>query len=171
MDTKLQPEINLIELFWILAIIVISYWFIFFFKETPCPLCLTQRWGLIGVAFGFLLNMKYGPRPIHYLIAFFSALLTATVAVRQIFLHIVPGTGAYGIPLYGWHIYTWLFLIAVLIIVSIVLLLIYNRPFRLTQVNSNRWLRWLINILFIIVIIGSLSNLIFAATHCGFLGC
>jgi len=36
-----------------------------------------------------------------------SSLAGAAFAVRQILLHIVPGTGAYGSAVLGYHFYTW----------------------------------------------------------------
>ena len=35
----------------------------FVFGELPCPLCLLQRVALVGVAYGLLLNLRFGPQP------------------------------------------------------------------------------------------------------------
>ena len=40
-----------------------------------------------------------------------AALFGMAVAGRQILLHITPGTGSYGAPLFGLHFYTWSFLL------------------------------------------------------------
>lgn len=171
MNTELQKEINLIETLIILIILLISLYFQFFFHEEPCPLCLSQRWGLLGVAFAFLLNVKYGMRPSHYGIALLSAIFAAAVAVRQILLHIVPGTGNYGPPVWGWHLYTWVFIISFLIIISISLMLIYDKQFQVARVDLKGWLYEAMQIVFILTIIISLLNCIATFSQCGFLGC
>ena len=68
----------------------------FFFHEAPCELCLLQRLALIGAAAGFFMNWRFGISPVHYAVAQLSALFGMIVAIRQITLHIIPGTGSYG---------------------------------------------------------------------------
>ena len=75
--------------------------------DLPCPLCLLQRVGFVAVGFGLCLNLVYGPRPQHYGIMIVSAIIGGSASVRQILLHIVPGTGSYGEPFLGLHFYTW----------------------------------------------------------------
>lgn len=82
-----------------------------FENEEPCPLCLLQRIGMLGVAFGALLNIRFGAKPAHYGIILISALLGASVALRQITLHICPGFPAFGVPVLGLSLYTWSFLV------------------------------------------------------------
>jgi disulfide bond formation protein DsbB len=97
----------------ILAVLAISGVLLFAFYwqivrgELPCPLCLVQRLGLLGAAFGFALNVRFGSSESHYGVVIVSALVGGAAAARQILLHIVPDTGAYGSALYGWHFYTW----------------------------------------------------------------
>jgi hypothetical protein len=55
--------------------------------------------------------------------------VAGAVAVRQILLHIVPGTGAYGNPFLGLHFYTWVFIIAVLIVIGGAGMLLFDRQF------------------------------------------
>ncbi len=75
--------------------------------ELPCPLCLLQRIDFIALGRGLLLNMRFGPSPLHYGLVIAAALFGAAAAGRQVLLHIVPGSGAYGSPLFGLHLYTW----------------------------------------------------------------
>lgn len=94
----------------------------------PCPLCLLQRVALVGVAYGLLLNLRYGPQPQGYAIMLLAALFGMLTAGRQVLLHIVPGSGAYGAPLLGLHLYTWSFILFGLVILGTALLLLVPRP-------------------------------------------
>ena len=75
--------------------------------ELPCPLCLLQRAALLAAGLGLMLNVRFGASESHYGVVIVSALAGAAFAVRQILLHIVPGTGEYGSAVLGYHFYTW----------------------------------------------------------------
>lgn len=92
--------------------------------ELPCPLCMLQRVAFIMVGIGFLLNVQCGASPLHYGIAILSALAGAFSSGRQILLHIVPGTGAYGSALFGLHFYTWAFIAFMLTVLGVGLILL-----------------------------------------------
>lgn len=99
----------------------------FFLHEEPCPLCLLQRLGMFMVMLAALMNLHFGIQPLHYGMGLLGSIYGATVAGRQILLHIVPGTGAYGSPVLGLHLYTWSFLSFVCLIIGIaVMLIIYQ---------------------------------------------
>ncbi len=87
---------NLLEVYFIILMLVMAFAIQFILHEIPCPLCLLQRLGFLAIAFGFLMNLRFGLRPSHYAIVIISALYTSFVALRQIALHVVPGTGSYG---------------------------------------------------------------------------
>jgi len=95
--------------------------------ELPCPLCLLQRVGFTLVMFGFMLNVMQGLRARHYGIVVFAALFGAAVALRQISLHVVPGTGTYGSPILGLHLYTWAFLLFAAVLLAVGVLMIASR--------------------------------------------
>jgi hypothetical protein len=61
----------------------------------------------VAVGFGLCLNVLRGPRPHHYGMMIVAAVLGGSVSMRQILLHIVPGTGSYGDAFLGLHFYTW----------------------------------------------------------------
>jgi disulfide bond formation protein DsbB len=100
------------------------------YGELPCPLCLLQRVGFALVLYGFMLNVVQGLRFRHYGIIIFGALFGAAVALRQISLHIIPGTGTYGPPILGLHLYTWAFVLfsATLLAAGIVLVVSRDGP-------------------------------------------
>jgi disulfide bond formation protein DsbB len=86
--------------------------------DLPCPLCLMQRMGFVAAGIGIALNVTIEPRPAHYGMAIVSSILGAVVSLRQIALHVAPGTGAYGDPFLGLHFYTWALVVFVLIILG-----------------------------------------------------
>lgn len=109
---------------WILASIMLAAFGVqLFLKEQPCPLCLLQRIGMLGVAFGAMLNLQFRIRPIHYALMLFSALYGGFVALRQIMLHVCPGFPQFGMPILGLSLYTWSFLVFVCVIAAVAFLL------------------------------------------------
>lgn len=92
--------------------------------DLPCPLCLLQRMAMFAVGIGLVLNIALGHDPRHDGMMIVSAVLGMFIAMRQILLHIVPGTGAYGDPFLGLHYYTWAFLLFVGVIAGASLMLI-----------------------------------------------
>jgi disulfide bond formation protein DsbB len=129
MSAEVSRTLNAIGLLVICGILLVGFYFQLAWHELPCPLCLLQRVGFVAVGFGLALNLIYGPRPSHYGIMLVGALYGGSVAVRQILLHIVPGTGAYGSPILGLHYYTWSAIFFFLIIAGTALMLLFNRQF------------------------------------------
>lgn len=156
---------NLLELAFIILVLLMALVFQFVLKELPCPLCLLQRVGFLGIAFGFLLNLRYGLRPSHYGLSLLSALFTAFVALRQVALHVVPGTGTYGSAIFGLHMYTWSFVIAMAIVLFNVILLSFDREY-LSVKQAIRWKK-LSHLLFICLLIVAAINLVSAFAECG----
>lgn len=98
--------------------------------EQPCPLCLVQRSGMIGLAVGPMLNLLWGLRPAHYAISILAALVGGAGSIRQILLHIAtPGDQGYGPAVLGFHLYTWADIVFVIAIAGCALLLLWSTPF------------------------------------------
>jgi disulfide bond formation protein DsbB len=123
--SALARRLNAVFVLAMCAMLLGAYGVQFILRELPCPLCLLQRAGMLGVALGGLLNVKFGVRPSHYGIALVSAMLGGAVSVRQVLLHIVPGTGSYGTAFFGLHLYTWALItfVAVGAVIAVMLLL------------------------------------------------
>ena len=100
------------------------------YRDLPCPLCILQRAGMVAAGFGLALNLRFGVRPSHYGVMILGALVGGAVSVRQILLHIVPGSGAYGNPFLGLHFYTWAFIVSTLIVIGGAVMLLFDRQFR-----------------------------------------
>jgi disulfide bond formation protein DsbB len=120
--------LNGVGLAGLIVVLLVAYADQFAGHDLPCPLCLLQRVAVAGVAFGLLLNLRYGPQPSAYGIMLLAALFGMAVAGRQILLHIAPGTGSYGAPLLGMHFYTWSFLLFAAVILGTAILLLLPRP-------------------------------------------
>ena len=122
--------LNSIGLLVICGVLIFAYVFQFALDELPCPLCLLQRVGLVMVGFGLSLNLIYGAKPHHYGIMLIGALYGGSVSVRQILLHIVPGTGAYGSPVLGLHYYTWAGICFFLVLVGTAVMLLFEGQYK-----------------------------------------
>lgn len=169
----LAKKLNIIEIFGIIFLICAAIFFRFFYGELPCPLCLLQRFGVLSLAFGFILNLRFGFRSGHYGLALISAVLMGIIAGRQILLHIVPGTGAYGTPLLGLHLYTWNLIISVLFILFVAFLLMLNKEHRtyFSIVPVSRVVCYSIRIGFYLLLILTLLNAFGAFFICGLSKC
>jgi disulfide bond formation protein DsbB len=104
--------------------LLVAFGLQFVLNELPCPLCVLQRVALVLCGFGFLLNLRFGVQPLHYGLSILAALLGGAAAIRQVLLHIVPGTGAYGSALFGLHLYTWSAILFIALIAGIAALMI-----------------------------------------------
>jgi hypothetical protein len=119
-------NLNAISCLSICIVLIIAQSIQLYLYELPCPLCLLQRVGFLGIAFGFLLNAYDTPRPFYYFTSMISAIFTLSVGLRQVLLHIVPNTGVYGSPILGLHLYTWSVVLGSAFLVWIIILLLLN---------------------------------------------
>lgn len=99
------------------------------FGDLPCPLCILQRAGFLGVAAGLALNVRFGPRPSHYAMMVLSSIAGGAVSMRQTLLHIVPGEGAYGDAFLGLHFYAWALILFIVCITGTGVLMLFDRQF------------------------------------------
>jgi disulfide bond formation protein DsbB len=94
--------------------------------ELPYPLCLLKRVGFVLAGFGVAMNLVFGPRASHDALTILGAMAGGAVSLRQILLHVVPGTGAYGGPFLGIHFYSWAAIPFALIVVGSAVLLLFD---------------------------------------------
>ncbi|CAN5922377.1 disulfide bond formation protein B [soil metagenome] len=120
---------NFVGVIGVALVLLAAFGMQFALKELPCPLCNLQRLAFVLCGFGFLLNLRFGVQPLHYGLSLLAAMFGVAVAGRQVLLHIAPGTGTYGSPVFGLHLYTWSLLAFVGVIAGIALLQILGgRP-------------------------------------------
>jgi len=170
MSPSLAIRINAAGLLIISGVLLGAYYVQFFMGEFPCPLCLLQRLGMLGVAFGALLNLRYGLRPAHYGVSLISAVFGACVYVRQILLYIVPGTGAsgYGSSVFGLHLYTWAFIVFSVAILLIAIMMLFDKQFEdKAQTDTSHCQTKLIHSLSILLVLIAAANVLTTYLECG----
>ena len=104
----------------------------------PCPLCILQRMAMIlcaaGPAWVLILSTRREVGPLDYARGYgasiLAAVLGAAISGRQVLLHIMPGDPGYGGAVMGWHLYTWAFVVFVVVIVVSGLHLMLGLPSR-----------------------------------------
>lgn len=119
--------LNAVGLLGLSGILAVAFGYQFALGELPCPLCLLQRVRFVAAGIGLALNVAVGSRPSHYAMVILSAMAGGAVSIRQILLHIVPGTGSYGSALFGLHFYTWSLIAFVGIILAACTMLMLDR--------------------------------------------
>lgn len=158
-EKELSLGLNLLDLLGISLVLIVAFVYQFALHELPCPLCLLQRLGLFGIAFGVVLNLRFGTRVSHYAISCLSAIFMGAVAVRQILLHIDPNSGdGFGSAVFGLHMYTWSFLIAVVFIVVTLLCMLLEKQFTKFKMQIPKFEKHLITFaiaLFLILIVAN----------------
>lgn len=160
--------LNAIGLLGISAILVAAFVDQFVNFDLPCPLCLLQRVGLVAVGFGLCLNVLIGPRPRHYAMMLIGAAFGGSVSIRQILLHIVPGTGHYGDAFLGLHFYTWAGLAFFMIILGTAVMLLSEGQYEPDPtVGQNFGGMRLARIAFALMVLVAAGNAISALIECG----
>jgi len=126
---SLAYGLNALALLAISGILIAAFYAQIVQGGLPCPLCLLQRVGFVIVGLGLSLNLLERLRPGHYALMIMGAALGGAISLRQVFLHIVPGSGAYGDPVFGLHLYSWAALIFAAVIVGASIMLLVERQF------------------------------------------
>jgi disulfide bond formation protein DsbB len=160
---------NVLALLAVCAVLLFAFYWQIVRGELPCPLCLLQRAALLGAGLGLVLNVRFGSSESHYGVVIVSSLAGAAFAVRQILLHIVPGTGAYGSALAGYHFYTWALVLCVALIAFAGVMLFIEAQFvegvrDVRPTAGAQALGWL----FVLVV---LANAVSTLLQCGFGPC
>lgn len=110
--------------------------------EFPCPLCMLQRMAMVLCALGpaFILakarqgDVEVADYATGYGMSVVAAVAGASIAARQVLLHIVPPDPGFGEPVLGLHLYTWSFIVFVTVLVVSGLNLMFARA--LTPVGA-----------------------------------
>ena len=124
--------VNIVALVGLLGVLTGSLDLQILVGEQPCPLCLLQRAGMIGLAVGPIMNLLWGMRPAHYAVSILAAFAGGAASTRQILLHIAtPGDPGYGPAVAGFHLYTWAFITFTVGAVGCAALLLLSSQFSL----------------------------------------
>ncbi|MGQ4002913.1 disulfide bond formation protein B [Francisellaceae bacterium CB299] len=164
-NTTKNKMLSLFDSFDIIGITIIltmAFYYQLFLHELPCALCVFQRMALSLLTFGIILNLVHGNKSKHYFLVIIVALLNAAMAMTQILLHIVPGTGSYGDAVLSLHMYSWNFIVSIIVILyaSICGLISPNTPRR-------EKMRFIPEIAIFLIIVLTLANTISVFVECG----
>lgn len=166
---RIEKDLNALFILMLSGMILGAFAFQFIYKEAPCPLCLLQRLGMIGVMVGGMLNLRFGIHIRHYVISLFSALGGAAVSIRQILLHIAPGQMPFGTPVMGFSLYTWAFFSFLTAIVTICIILFVDdvRDPTLPKYSMDYNMDGFSYVAFFVAILTVLANFVYTLQHCG----
>ncbi len=165
----LQRALSALFIVVLSGVLMGAYSIQFFKDEMPCPLCLLQRVGMIGVALGQVLNLRFGMRPAHHAFSIFSALCGASVSIRQITLHICPGFPTFGEPVFGASLYTWAFItfVASIFAIGCMLFLYKNDTDQKAPPKMELWAKAACGLILLITV----ANIFTTFWECGPLFC
>jgi disulfide bond formation protein DsbB len=125
----MNRSLDTLALLGLSGLLLVAFCYQIVLSELPCPLCALQRVGFVVAGVGLMLNLRVGYSPAHYGLVLLTALVAGSASLRQIALHIVPGTGHYGSAMFGLHFYTWAFVgYGALVAYVGVMLLLEARP-------------------------------------------
>lgn len=160
-----QRALNLLFIFVIFAVLLSASLYQFTRYVPPCPLCILQKLGMIGIAASLLMNCKFGIKAQHYGLAILSALIGRIFSLKQISMHVCPEFPTYGRAVFGFDLYVWAFIVFTCSIFACALLTIF---FGYTKKRdfSPSW-GFLDRIAFWAVFLITLCNLITTFMRCG----
>jgi disulfide bond formation protein DsbB len=135
------------------------FYYQFAMNELPCPLCITQRMGMMLSSLGAVYVVVQSLRGTLTTSGFMTglgfsivgALLGSFMSIRQILLHILPGDPGYGEAVFGLHLYTWALVSFVVVMVFAGVILIFGTEFTPIAPTSRaaRTLVWVIIWIFV----------------------
>lgn len=164
--------LNQIAVFMLMIVLVIAFAFQFGDHEVPCPLCLLQRVGFVLMGFALMMNLRFGLKASHYMLGVAGALVALLSSLRQVLLHIVPGSGTYGGAIFTWHLYTWSFVASFLFLcVSCVALCWQSYLGRTVRVSRSKGYRALFYVLCVFFLTLCVVNFVSTYMECGLTYC
>jgi disulfide bond formation protein DsbB len=166
---SLSLTLNAFSLYVLSAVLIAAFAMQFARNELPCPLCLLQRALMCALAIGPILNLRFGPRPSHYALSMLAALAGAAVSARQILLHILPGDPGYGSATFGYHYYTWAFILFSAALALLALMLLLDSQFGPADVEPRPWALARFGMLLAIGL--TAANILSTLAICGFASC
>lgn len=128
-----------------------------------------QRLGMLGIAIGLLMNLRFGIHIANYGLCMLSALLGSAISLFQISLHICPQSPLFGEPIFGFALYTWAFIIFSCSLFAIAILLMLF-GFSRHQTGKPLWGAWEI-VAFTLIAVVILANILSSFMQCGLSSC
>jgi disulfide bond formation protein DsbB len=167
--TSLTRGLNVLALFGLSIVLATAFYYQLVLGELPCPLCALQRVGFIVAGVGLMLNLRAGYSPANYGLVLLTSVAAGAASLRQISLHVIPGSGSYGSALFGFHFYTLAFVAyGMLVVFTGLMLMLHVRPPARERIVGDRFLEWSACWLFMIL---AASNVVAFALECGLGAC
>ena len=140
--------------------------------ELPCPLCLLERFAMLGVCFGIMMNFRHGFSYQNTGFSLLSAIFLLVFSVRQTLLDIYPRPGHeyIGSAILGIHMPVWSIIIALVILTAyaIKLAVIGGDEFlSAASVDEFPMLRRIAQALSGYVVVVCIVNLVSVVVQCG----
>ncbi len=161
-----QRILNLVFVYVLCGVLLGAYGYQYLMHEHPCALCLLQRIGMIGVAIGPLMNMRFGIKMEHYAISLLSAIIGRIISLRQIALHICPEFPTFGEPILGYDLYVWAAIVFACSMFAVAVLLFLFGISRHREVPAFWHSGWEKSAWFLVGII-TIANIITTVDLCG----
>jgi disulfide bond formation protein DsbB len=140
---KLRSAIDAFALLGVCLILLIAFYYQLVFHDLPCPLCNMQRAAFLMLGAGLLRNIWHDPPSNkNYLVSGISAFIGSTIALFQVFLHILPGSPPYGSMVWGLNFYTWAYILFLLAMPYCMLMMAWPLPAS-TPDEKNKSRSWL----------------------------
>ncbi|MEO8739122.1 MAG: disulfide bond formation protein B [Casimicrobiaceae bacterium] len=167
--TSLTRGLNVVALYGLSLVLATAFYYQLLLGELPCPLCALQRVGFIVAGVGLMLNLRSGYSPANYGLVLLTSVAAGAASLRQISLHVIPGSGSYGSALFGLHFYTWAFVAyGALAAFTGLMLMLHVRPPVRERIVGDRFLERMACWLFMILAAG---NVVALALECGLGAC
>ncbi len=172
MNPLLATRMNAFGVLGICGVLLGAYYVQFVEGELACPLCLLQRLAMLGVAFGAMLNLRFGIHTRHYAVSLISAVFGASVSIRQILLHIAPSDIGYGSTVFGMHLYTWAFIVFAVVVLLIGVMMFFEDQFENKEDHkSTKSLSLFIKAVFLLAVFIAAANVVTTFLECGISEC
>jgi disulfide bond formation protein DsbB len=171
MESGLFRKLNAVGMLAVCTVLTMAFYSQFAQHELPCPLCLLQRVAFVALLCGLMLNVVMGPKPNHYSIMIISAFFGAAVALRQVSLHVIPGSGSYGAPFLGMHYYTWAFIVFAIAILGTAIIAAYQTQYHKPRYIPFREQHGIAKVAIIVAMVIVGMNAIATFVECGPLQC
>ena len=140
--------------------------------ELPCPLCLLERFAMLGVCFGIMMNFRRGFSYQNTGFSLLSAIFLLVFSVRQSLLDIYPRPGHeyIGSPVFGIHLPVWSIIIALVILIAYAIKMAIiggDEYLSAASVDEFPALRTIADILSAYVVVICVVNLVSVVVQCG----
>ena len=170
--------------FWAVVVFLVAYigvlsgamfYFQFGLGEFPCPLCITQRMGMmlssLGAVYILVQALRGSLDNAKFMtglgFAVLGALIGASMSIRQILLHIMPGDPGYGGAVLGLHLYSWALVSFVVVLVFVGLLLMFAKEF-MPVAPVAKWARMLTWVIIWVFVFTVAANMVVVFAEEGF---